>query len=396
MQQSIATTLRWAGLTLAFATMAGCGGGDSGNGGTTPNSEWVAVIAGVANDYSSSEVSIASAEAPYDVVEGYASSNKSDMSVAAYGDSFYRIGRFNQDNISKYNYDSPGVSDWQFTTNDDGESLSNPYDIIFVSDTKAYVLRYGDSSIWVVNPSVALSDEDLFKTGEIDLSSYDDDGVPEMSAGVIYNGKLYVVMQNMDADFAPGTAYLAVINVATNEEINISGGAQKGLALNIKNPHTIIEQGGSIFIAGLGRYDDTFSSPARPAEYTGGIEVVNPSTYDHYVLIDDGNDVSHPYGLITDMTIVSNTVGYFNGYEEFQKTSLYRFNPSTGEVVASAIPGTASVDLRSIAASPTGELWFGIGGANPDLVIANTSTETIIKTIGVNKNPAEIVFAEKD
>ncbi|MDG9669096.1 hypothetical protein ONV78_15230 [Hahella sp. CR1] len=395
MQQKIGTTLKWTGLALAYAAASGCGGGgDSGNGGNTPNTKLVAVIAGIAHNYTSSEISIASAKAPYDIVEGYAGSDKSDITVAAYGDSFYRIGKFNQDNISKYGYDSPGAPDWQFSTDDDGTSLSNPYEMVFVSDSKAYVLRYGSSSIWVVDPSVALNDEAHFKTAEIDLSSYDDDGKPEMAAAAIFNGKLYVIMQNMDASFAPGTAYLAVIDVATNQEVNISGGDQKGLALNIKNPHTIIIQGGKLYIAGLGRYDSTYSDPPRPAEYTGGIEVVDPDTYNHYILVDDGDNITHPYGLITGMAIVSDTVGYFRGYEGAEKATLYRFNPTSGTVVASVIPGTTSVDIRAIAASPYGELWFGIGGANPDLVIANTSTETVIKTIGVNKNPDRIVFAD--
>ncbi|MFT6905415.1 MAG: hypothetical protein ACJAS1_002071, partial [Oleiphilaceae bacterium] len=83
------------------------------------------------------------------------------------------------------------------------DDASNPYEMHFVSDSKAYILRYGSPSIWIVDPSVSAADEENFKIGEISLSAYDEDRIPEMVAGLISGNKLYVVMQAMDSNYAP-------------------------------------------------------------------------------------------------------------------------------------------------------------------------------------------------
>ncbi|ABC27849.1 conserved hypothetical protein [Hahella chejuensis KCTC 2396] len=380
--------LGWIGLSQALVLLLnGCGGGGvEGTAGTTPKSETLAVIANISTNFDSSEISIASAVSPYDVEEGYAGSDKSDIAVAVWGDYFYRLGKFGQDNITKYSFDRPGgVPEWQVSTNDPGKSLSNPYDILFVSETKAYVLRYGASSIWVVNPS----DPEDFKIKEIDLSHYDDDGVPEMSAGVIVNGRLYVAMQRMDSTFAPDEAYVAVINTATDKEVNtFTDDAHYGIKLSIKNPHKLVAMDGFVYVVGSGRY----ATSSTPPDYTGGIEKINTSNYTHTQIIDDDLGTDHPYGLITDMAIVSSTVGYFKGSTGYKDDTLYRFDPSTGATYKSFIPGTSNTNLRALAVSPSGEIWIGIGGDNPGLVIASVVTEQRKKTIPVNKDPAQIVF----
>ena len=87
------------------------------------------------------------------------------------------------------------------------DDASNPYEMLFVSDSKAYILRYGSSDIWIVDPSVSAADEEAFKTGEISLKAYDSDQVPNMVSGLIHDGKLFVVMQAMNSEFVPGEAF---------------------------------------------------------------------------------------------------------------------------------------------------------------------------------------------
>ena len=96
------------------------------------------------------------------------------------------------------------------------DDSSNPYEMHFVSDSKAYILRYGSPSIWIVDPSVSAADEENFKIGEINLGAYDDDGIPNMSTGLISNNKLFVVMQAMDSNYVPGDAYLSVMDMTTD------------------------------------------------------------------------------------------------------------------------------------------------------------------------------------
>ena len=197
--------------------------------------------------------------------------------MATYGEQFYRIGRYKQDNITRYDFNNPSLVEWQFGTDDsvpDSDS-SNPYDLVFVNESKAYVIRYGASSIWVVDPSVSSSDDDLFKIGEIDLQAYDDDGVPEMSAAVIHNNRLYVVMQAMDDSSTPGDAYLAVIDTTTDEEINVNDDALNGYPLSVKNPLGLDVIDNNLFVLGVGRYARNWLPVPAPAEYTGGIEKID-------------------------------------------------------------------------------------------------------------------------
>ena len=88
---------------------------------------------------------------------------KSDIVVGAYGDYFYRIGRYNQDNLTKYSVTPP-------RQNGSFRSMKGrkrqPLSAGFVSNEKAYLLRYGSSKLWVINPSVAANDEAHFKIGD--------------------------------------------------------------------------------------------------------------------------------------------------------------------------------------------------------------------------------------
>lgn len=247
--------------------------------------DYCAVITGVDDGYSSSWVSVSDAESPYSITERYGEQALSDIRATTYGDSFYRLGRSNQHNITKYEFDNPGVEQWQFSTGAD----SNPYDIIFASETKAYVLRYGTGEIWVVDPSVSAGDSAGFKLAEIDLSAYDADGVPEMGAGLIEGDRLYVVMQAMDkttGPWTPGQAYLAVIDTATDAEIDVSpSDVLDGLALSVKNPVDIDVHGGKLFITGAGTYPSSYYG--TPAQLTGGVEEVTLATFDQRVVVED-------------------------------------------------------------------------------------------------------------
>lgn len=160
----------------------------------------------------------------------------SDITVAAYGSFFYRIEKFNADNVAKFSMSSPDTPIWQFSTMDDTDmATSNPYDMVFVSDQKAYLLRYGSTRAWIVNPSATTQAD--FKIGELDLSAYaDSDGIPEMTSAVIVRGKLFIVMQRLDRDngFIPSNdSSVAVFDTETDQEVTAA------IALPIKNAGSI-------------------------------------------------------------------------------------------------------------------------------------------------------------
>ena len=141
-----------------------------------------------------------------------------------------------QTTLPRWHVNAPNTPIWHFTTNDSGESDSNPYDLVFVNSTKAYLLRYGATKAWIVNPSATT--QAGFKIGDLDLKAYADaDGVPEMAKGVIADGKLFIILQRQDDFFCPSnTAYVAVFDVATDTEIDtgMGEGGMKGIPLSIK------------------------------------------------------------------------------------------------------------------------------------------------------------------
>jgi len=271
------------------------------------------------------------------------------------------------------------------------DDSSNPYEMLFVSDEKAYILRYGSPDIWIVDPSVSAADNEGFKIGEISLKAYDSDNIPEMVSGLIHDNKLFVIMQAMTSEFVPGDAYMAVIDITTDLEINIDSNPLKGLALEVKNPIDIDRIGNSIYVTGLGRYGDGGS---RAPEYTGGIEKINLTDYSSTLLIDDGNDVTHPYGQISGLSLISETQGYFTGYGAWQSVSLFEFNPSTGVVSGAAVNNYDSVNIQTMEVSPAGELWLGIGDfANPEIRIVDPADNSLIDTItSLDMNPTQIKF----
>ena len=202
-----------------------------------------AIIATAAADYTSG----AHCVADVDPVDGERSIERdllptiSDIMVAAYKDYFYRIERYQRDNITKFDIAAPDTPVYQYSVLDSGESGSaNPHALIFLNDEKAYLLRYGKTKAWIVNPSAETEAE--FKIGELDLNAYaDDDGIPEMESGVIVDGILYITMQRLN-NFAPSeTAYVALFDAAADTEIDTGVEAAVG---EINHPDRVrIEHG---------------------------------------------------------------------------------------------------------------------------------------------------------
>ncbi|VAW51384.1 hypothetical protein MNBD_GAMMA06-958 [hydrothermal vent metagenome] len=317
----------------------------------------------------------------------------SDITVATYGEFFYRIGRFfDGNNISKYAINDPQTVIWQYSVNDSSNDPvpANPYDIIFVSETKAYVLRYGKNKVWIVNPSA--STEADFKIGELDLSAYGPlDGTPEMSAAIIVDKNLYIVMQRLEgASFdVVNDAYIAIFDTTTDAEIdaNIAGDSLKGIPLIVRNPNNINYQAetNTLFVQASGSF--------FPVKYVGGIETVNLSTYASTLFLDDGDDVSHPYGLITALAVISPELLYFVGYQSFTDNTLYAVDINKRTISSAKVGQLISGQIQSLAVDPQGLLWVS-DNANATVRILNPLSCEEIDAVSTNLNPAKIVFAQ--
>lgn len=367
----------------------------------------MAVVVTAAADYSSADhvvISVDPVGGPRTVQgadeNGMLPTIISDITIAAYERYFYRIEKYQADNVTKFDIGSPSTPVWQFSTLDTGDTNSNPYDLVFVSTTKAYLLRYGTTKAWIVNPS-ATAEAD-FKTGELDLSSYaDSDGIPEMHSGVIVDGKLFITLQRLDRDngWVPtNTAYLAVFDTTADTEIDTGQGEDglKGIPLPIKNLGAIqyLEENDTIYVQGVGDYGSAWTG--RPAEYSGGIASVDPDTYETSLVLDDGDDTSHPYGNVSGMAIASATNGYFVGYGDWGDNTLYSFDPSTGEVSGAVVDYLKN---KNIAGMETGVyldqnnmLWV-CDYTDAEVVILNTADNTIDEKVSTYLNPQRVVFA---
>jgi len=96
----------------------------------------------------------------------------SDIVVRTDGTDVYQVGRFNIDSITRFTTDEFATPVYQYSVLQ-GETTPNTFDIVFASETKAYVLQDGGTNILIVNPEAASEEE--FITGAIDISVYDAD-----------------------------------------------------------------------------------------------------------------------------------------------------------------------------------------------------------------------------
>ena len=340
--------------------------------------------------------------------EGLATTDPADTSISVFGDDLYRIGQFSYDNITKYEVDfgsAPSMV-WQYSVaGDENEASANPYELVFESTTRAFVIRYGLPEIWVVDPSVAGSGESNFKLGEIDLSAYaheDSSGTPSMTSALISDGKLYVLMRRLDADFqALRSSYIAVIDLATLEEVDTTQGEDglKGIKLNVKNAIGMDLHDGKIYIAAKG--NGTYYT--GPGQYDGGIVVVDTTTYEATLLVDDGDDNSHPYGQFKGIEVVSDDHAYFVGSAEWGNDTLYHFSPTSSSPVVTEVSSVSGINIADIEHESLSDssaryldvLYVGIqGGSDPEskgrIDVVSVVDQAVFASVELTYNPTDI------
>ncbi|MFH1135576.1 MAG: hypothetical protein V1816_05785 [Pseudomonadota bacterium] len=369
-----------------------------------------------------------------------------DTALASHGEYFYRLGRTGANYVSKYALQAPSSPLWQFSAASGGDP--NPHDLVFASANRAFLLMYELTKAWIVNPSVGADEEDEFKTGELDLSAYvDGDGIPEMTSGLVVDGKLFVVMQRLDrnAYWDPANpAYVAVFDAASGEEIDtgkggpgLGGGTLKGIRLdgiqdesgtsmNFRNPEVIqyLSETGLIYVLAAGPMFPAYSANG----YTYGILSINPSTYETKVVVPAGTAASHAFNSIFAMAISSAEKGYFIDYTGYDNASssgvcnLYSFNPTTGETSSDPIPGLSGRDFfevndvlrrnderrdllpyfnskdlsgfrTGLAVDKHGLVWVGDASTNQAAII-DPDTDAVEQLISMNLKPIGFVFAE--
>jgi len=360
-----------------------------------------AVVQTVAPDYSGSEV-VTLDPATQQVTKGYYIKDGSDYTVRSYNKDVFHIGRFFIDTISKYNSDALDTEVWTYTTQDTADSTSrNPYDIVSLSDTKAYILRYGSSRVWIVNPQATTAEN--FKIGELDLDAYiaDDNsnGTPNPSAATIVDGKLFIALQRLNDFYAPNTAYIAVFDTATDEEIETNANtddAVMGIPLVGLNPlnSSIVGKDGIVYVTTRNSYTDTDLTLSR-------IEAITASDYSLRTVLTADNIADNSAAFIGSSVIVSATKGYFVAGETFyspyrELSTIYTFNPTTGIIADEVVAETGTEQISHINLDAANYLWISVSNPmNPGVDVVNTDTNVKeLPRLATELNPTAIAFIE--
>ncbi|MBC8149146.1 MAG: hypothetical protein H8E96_05660 [Verrucomicrobiaceae bacterium] len=230
----------------------------------------------VTGDFETGSYAVLPTENPADVAPDLGGIH-GDAVARAYQGQVFVINRFGADNIQKID----PARGWTTTFQCSVGNGSNPHDMAFVSPTKAYVTRYEETSIAIVDPSVG-ADCAGFRIGEIDLSAFaDSDGIPEMDQMVLIDDRLFVSLQRLNRNrfFEPDDESLLVV-IDTNTDLPLDTrpdtakvdpivltwtnplGASRGLPLDPATGDILVAQVGSFAVIG-----------------DGGVETINPRTF---------------------------------------------------------------------------------------------------------------------
>ncbi|MFK7860331.1 MAG: hypothetical protein AB8B64_16035 [Granulosicoccus sp.] len=341
-------------------------------------------------------------------IDGMYPATTSDHRVTTDGESIYQIGRFNIDNLTKFSATDTSSIDYQLSVLGNVEGTSNPQALAFVDEDLAYLTRRRSDEILIIDPSPDEATSESLITGEISLAAYnrDNDGtldLPDMTNAVIVDDKLFVLLENLDG-FAPvNTGYVVVIDTNTNLEVDTrqeSTFPLLGIELQTVNPTALHfnDTTGLLYVTGRGNFFNNESVPGDP--YTGGIESINPTSFQTTLIIDDGEEDANN-GFFTDAIVVNDTLGYaitLDGFDaDFNSiNNLRTFNPTTGEV-SEPVEDTAGQSLTTLALGPDNHLWVGIQSNTPGFIRIDLATGVpAADRVATNLIPSNIVFIEAE
>ena len=308
----------------------------------------------------------------------------SDAVARYYHGLIYVVNRFGADNIQVLDPQNGFSTKRQFSV----EPGSDPHDIAFVSETKAYVTRYNSTELWIVNPTTGT------KQGSVDLSSLaDGDGIPEMDHLQLMGDRLFVTVQRVDrtANWDPvGRSYVAVVDVSADTLVDVdpaTAGSQP-IVLDGTNPFSDLQLDGTtgkFYIACVGHWGVADS----------GVELVDSANLTTEGIVLTGATVA---GDITDVAFASEEKGYAITTDANFHNVLISFNPMNGTVTGTVYaPG--DFVLQDVALGPGAELFLGDRTAtNPGVRIydAGTGGEITSNPIDVGLPPFSITFGNVD
>ncbi|UCG52829.1 MAG: T9SS type A sorting domain-containing protein [Candidatus Latescibacterota bacterium] len=331
-------------------------------------------------DYVTGSCSVIWLDGSYTVDENVASIHSD--AVARYFDGrLYVVNRFLADNIQVLDPANAFSTLRQFTVG----TSSDPHDVLVLSEAKAYVTRYNETALWIVNPWTGV------QTGSIDLSGLaDGDGIPEMDQMARVGNHVFVTIQRLDRNttWGPvGTSYLAVIDASTDALVDVDPVApgEQSILLTGTNPVSDIQLDpctGKLYVSCVGFW----------GILDGGVEVIDPLSFQSEGFLTTEAGVG---GDINDVEIICGEKGYAIITNASFHNALISFDPTTGGKTGTLYaPG--DFVLNDIETSPRRRLFLADRTpTRPGIRIYDTDTDTEITTnpIDVGLPPFDIAFS---
>jgi len=389
---------------LSAALLTGCFGDDSSSDSNTVDTDdiqgHIFIAQLISGDYQTSEIAIGTV-GENEFVENYASQDASDYTIDVYEQYLYHIGKFNIDTLTRYDAAAEFLqADYTYSLTEPESSSSNTHQFVQVAEDKAYVIRYGKTSIQIVDPSAV--DEQNFVIGEIELSEYvaEDATYPRMTLALVHEDKLFVGLQrlgNADSSYAVASdSYVAVIDIATNTEIDTDSADEglKGIQLSADNLYSMAEDDDYIYVAGRGDYSDN----------SGALERISLDDYSVDTLIDGStfaalNDVENGvYYHVLAVEVVDDTLFVKINVEGGDAPRGYIYSAPTSnpanftDVTPEAFAGEKIAVIQS---GPDDTLWVSLDNAEtPDVYVLNESAEVQGEALEFSMQVREIEFME--
>jgi len=293
-------------------------------------------------------------DANNNVESGFLSNTDTDYAVFANGEYFYQLGKDGIDTVQKYHIDAPQLGYYEndgYSLREAGDTSSaNPHNIIFLEDENntAIITRYGNTKSWVVNLNAQSSDD--FIITQLDLSHHatpvsDTDSNPEADMAFISGDKLFITLQNLADYAATNNAMVAVFDTNTWQEVDtdpITDGVQ-GISLALKNHQSGAVHNDKIYLGSL-----AYAAWGSDDPNTGGIEVINTSTFESSVATDQF--------AITKITVTDQGKVFFADYIGWENNSLYVLNDDNSYNLVSS--DLSNINITTLA-SLGDNIWLG-------------------------------------
>jgi hypothetical protein len=218
-------------------------------------------------DYSTGAASIVTADTLLKATKNVASIH-SDALSRFYDGRIYVLNRQGADNVQVLDPASGFSTIKQFSVGNGAD----PEDIVFLSRSRAFVSRYNEDQLWIVDPNQGR------RTGLIDFSWLADaDNIPEMAHMVKVGDLVFVAVQRLDRSTQfldpAGTSYVAVFDATTEQFVDANPGAFGVQAITLATTNPFGEMvynaaSGKIWVPTVGYF----------SQLDGGLELVDPVT----------------------------------------------------------------------------------------------------------------------